>query len=153
MKILKIAFIVSLMAFTVGCNKKKKGGGGGVVAATSYYMNNGQCYNNLNQPVGMNFCQNIGGIPNGGGVGQMNNGQCYLNGQVVSMNYCQQTGYPNGGYPNGGFPGGGGGSTVQQCYGWYYVMSGYGYMEYYCSGFDCRGYTVYNLYNQPVYCQ
>ncbi len=150
LQIFKILALLPVLLLQVNCSKKKSGGG--AVAAPGYYMNNGQCMATNGQPVPMNYC------PNGGFGGYGTNTGYYMNGaqcmnaqnQVVAITFCQQQ-VGVGGY-GGGF-GGYGGGYGQQCVGFYYFNSGYGYQSVYCSGFDCSGYQLLNSLGQPVFCQ
>jgi hypothetical protein len=142
--------------------------GGGT---NGYYMNGGYCYGPQGQVVSNVYCQSSA---NGGTNGYyMNGGYCYgPQGQVVSNVYCTNTntmcnGGANGYYMNGGYcysPQGqvvsnayctsGNGMMGLQCYGSYLYQSGYWSQMVWCSGSNCRGYTLYDMNSrQSVTCQ
>ena len=153
LKIIKIVALLPILSLQISCGKKNKGGS--AVAAPAYYMNNCQCMAANGQIMPSNYC------PNGavGGIGRyyMNGANCMnQQNQVVAITFCQQNnggfggGGGFGGYGGGGFGGFGGG---QQCMGFYYMTTGYGYTSVYCSGFACSGYMLTNSIGQSVFCQ
>lgn len=92
-RILSMAFLalLSTSAF-IGCSDDESAP---QPVATSYYLENGICYNNLNQQVDINRCPNTN--TNNGNY-RLIGGQCYdLNNRPVSLSYCQ-TNNNSGGY-------------------------------------------------------
>ncbi len=100
-----------------------------------YYYSNGYCYSPQGQIVSNTLCTNTGT----GGY-YFSNGYCYSpQGQIVSNTLCTNTG---------------GGVYGQQCVGTYLYQSGYWTQMVYCSGMNCRGYTLTEVStNRIVNCQ
>lgn len=112
-----------------------------------YYMNNGQCYNNMGQIMpNTSYCMNSGtGYYMSGGYCYSSTGQMMPNTSYCSNAYQYNNGYNNG-YTNG--------MLTQQCYGSYLYQSGYFSQMFWCTGSNCRGYTLYEINtNRSVVCQ
>jgi hypothetical protein len=102
---------------------------------TGYVFQNGVCYGPNSQIYPNSYCQN--GVGNTGYY--FSNGNCYNNlNQIVPANYCSNTT----------------GVLGQQCIGTYLYQSGYWTQMVYCSGYNCRGYTLTEVStNRLVTCQ
>lgn len=107
----------------------------GVTAATTtYYWSNGLCYSSTTgTTVATTYCSSTSST----GYYSVN-GYCYAyaTGQIVNSTYCSTTS-----------------TTGSTCVGYYYYL-GNGYPQLvYCSGTNCRGYTMYTQAGQAVSCQ
>jgi hypothetical protein len=133
----KLIFLLGFMTLGLAnCGKDSSGSSSSTTttSTTGYYMSNGYCYTNSGQSVSTSYCTS--------GY-YTSNGYCYQGstGQVVNSSYCSSSTTTTSG-------------VSSQCVGYYYYVSNYGTQMVYCSGYNCRGYTLYNVMtNQWNYCQ
>lgn len=129
MNLFKVLMLAPCLVFLVNCSKSSKSNNNNCTYQNGYYYQNGQQ---------VSYCQSNGYNNGGYGGGYIQNGQCYMNGQIVSMQYCQT---------NGGYYGG----QTQVCHG-YYMYQGY-WVTCDSTTRNCAGATLQNQYGQTVYCQ
>lgn len=130
-----IILVFGALVLLNGCGKDKETSTSNNTApATGYYILNNTCYDSLNQPVAMTYCQ--GGVGTNGYV--MTNCVCYNSAsQQVAITNCVSTAAP----------------TPTSCYGTYCYVSNQGVQRGTCNGSNCAGYDLYTQTGQYVRCQ
>jgi hypothetical protein len=162
MKAIFILMTITIVLFSVGCDKKSEDNSNNKNNGLHQYgMREGSCYDYTDNvyTASINCNNNAYGYNNNF---VMQNGQCYSrNGQLVAIENCTNFddndngyggGYNGGGYNGGGYNGGGyGGGNCggnqsnccsRSCYG-NYIYTGSGYPQQgICYGSNCRGFML-----------